>query len=311
MISYYFRDAKALHMRAITAARGGSWANIVDPDGDEKHLLMDKFGLDEGIIRDALDAYEAPRIDEDDSGVYFFVRYCSSDSKSLATAPMMIAITNKHFMTISKQQNNPIVESIISKDKGIVTTHKVESLLQTLEYVTLSYRDSLNKVGKQLLRLRGGLSKTDINNDDFVVFIDIEEDLNEYISALQAQELMLMSLATGKILRMFEEDRELVEDLQLSTKELLEIAKSRLKTITNIRDAYSTIMANNLNKTFKRLTSISIFITIPTIVSTLFGMNVALPFRLGYNGMAFWIISFIVIAASGLTIWLFKLRKWL
>ncbi len=110
-------------------------------------------------------------------------------------------------------------------------------------------------------------------------------------------------------MKLHEEDRDLIEDLQLSASELIELTKSRLKTIQNIREAYNTIATNNLNKVFKRLTSIAIFMSIPTIIGGLYGMNVKLP--LEDNPNAFWIIIAFTFAVTGLFVAFFRRKKWL
>ncbi len=113
----------------------------------------------------------------------------------------------------------------------------------------------------------------------------------------------------GKFLPLYEEDKDLIEDLSLSASELIELIQSRLITISNTREAYATIMANSLNRTFKRLTSISIFMTIPTITAGLYGMNLALPLQ--KNHYAFWIILAIVMSITSITIWYFQKKRWL
>ena len=104
-------------------------------------------------------------------------------------------------------------------------------------------------------------------------------------------------------------DEDLIEDLQLSASELIELTKSRLKTIQNIREAYNTIATNNLNSVFKRLTSIAIFMAIPTIVGGLYGMNVDLP--LATNPNAFWYILVFTFTVMLAFVLFFKRKKWL
>jgi magnesium transporter len=110
-------------------------------------------------------------------------------------------------------------------------------------------------------------------------------------------------------MRLYEEDKDLIEDIMLSTTELIELTKSRLRTLVNIRQAYDTIATNNLNKTFKRLTSIGIFLSIPMIFSGLWGMNVAVPFQ--DNTQAFLIILLLAATCIYFTVRFFRKRNWL
>ena len=106
---------------------------------------------------------------------------------------------------------------------------------------------------------------------------------------------------------LFEEDMELVEDLSLSNRQLIEIAKSNLKNIVNVREAYSTIMTNNLNKTMKTLTSITVILTIPTIVASFFGMNVDLPFD--NHPLAYVFILLLTFIVGGIVVYFLIKRK--
>ena len=91
--------------------------------------------------------------------------------------------------------------------------------------------------------------------------------------------MLFNSLLGGKYLKLYEQDKDIIEDIERSTGELIEQLRGRLRTLGNMRAAYDAIATTNLNATFKRLTSIAIFLTIPTIVGGLWGMNVPVPFE--------------------------------
>jgi len=157
------------------------------------------------------------------------------------------------------------------------------------------------------LQLRAQMRNSRINTREFVGIIELEEDLNEFLSALQPQALLFTSLLSGKYLRLYEEDRDMIEDIERSTAELITQVQGRLRTLVNMRQAYDAIATTNLNATFKRLTSIAIFLTIPTIVGGLWGMNVPVPmenFRYG-----FWEVLGIIAVLTTLVVWLFKRKK--
>lgn len=286
----------------------GSWIHVVEPDEAELQKLCEDFNLDQDLLTDAMDVYETPRVEQDGSNAYVFARYCFPQGVDIATEPILIIYTKEHIFTILRRKT-AILDRLTSGLEPVATTQKTKTFLQILGAINYSYDRNLYTVNKQLLSVRSKLSKYDIRNEYFIQFIDIEENLNEYISALQPQAVMYRNLLNGRFLPLYEDDKDLVEDLSLSTNELIELIKSRLKTISNIRDAYSTVMANTLNATFRRLTSISIFLTIPAITAALYGMNLNLP--LAHNPNAFWIILVIVMILTGWCIWLFRKLKWL
>jgi magnesium transporter len=158
------------------------------------------------------------------------------------------------------------------------------------------------------LRFRSQLRQSDVSSVEIIRFIELEEDLNEFLSALQPQGLVLNALESGKYMKLYEDDRDLVDDIMLNTSELIELSKSRLRSIVNIRQAYDVIATNNLNKTFRRLTSIAIFLAIPTVFGGLFGMNVALPFQ-EYK-YAFVVVVVMIAVSMILFIRYFRKRNW-
>jgi magnesium transporter len=148
-----------------------------------------------------------------------------------------------------------------------------------------------------------------VRSDEIIQFLEMEEDLNEFLSALQPQALVLAKLETGRYMKLYEDDKDLIEDIKLSTAELIELSKTRVKTAINIRQAYDAIATNNLNKIFKRLTSIAIFLAVPTIVSGIFGMNIDLPFQ--HAHYAFIYVLALIILLVLLMVRYFQRRNWL
>lgn len=308
MIEIYYSTNKSPHMQRQEKPKIGSWIHVVEPNEEELQKLSDDFGLNQDLLVDAMDIYETPRIEQEGGDAYVFARYCFPQGVDIATEPILIIYTKEHIFTILRRKT-AILERLVSGVEPVATTQKTKTFLQILGAINYSYDRNLYKVNKQLLSVRSKLSKYDIRNEYFIEFIDIEENLNEYISALQPQAVMYRNLLNGRFLPLYEDDKDLVEDLSLSTTELIDLIKSRLKTISNIRDAYSTVMANTLNSTFRRLTSISIFLTIPAITAALYGMNLNLP--LAHNPDAFWIIIIIVMVITTACIWIFRKLKWL
>ena len=207
------------------------------------------------------------------------------------------------------RREHQVLDQIIDNKVELLTTQKTKTFLRILEQINRSYRLQLNQVSKRVLQVRSKLKQNEISNFEFVSFIELEEDLNEFLTALQPQSAVLVSLRTGRYMKLYEDDQDLIEDLTLNTTELIELTKSRLRTLVNIRQAYDTIATNNLNKTFKHLTSIGIFLTVPMIIAGFWGTNVAVPFR-EYRH-AFSILIILTVALTLLTIIYFKKRRWL
>ena len=307
MTTYYKQLRRQGILEKTDAPHDDGLTVCIGPSTEELQSISDVFKTDMGMLHDATDLYETPRIDHYGKNIYLYTRYCRPENRETATEPITLVITPKQFILLLRQES-PFVKKIL-KDKQLVQANKTLAILKTLEMINYTYRDYLFSVSRQVLAIRGKLNKHDIDNKDFIAFIDIEEDLNEIIGSLQPHSQILRNLAAAKIVKLNEAEADLAEDLELSTTEMLLLADTRKVTIASTREAYSTIMANNLNKTFKKLTSISIFMTIPTITSGLYGMNLILP--LAKNKFAFWWILLVVMSITTSVIWLFKRMKWL
>lgn len=278
MQTIYFSSARNRALDRLEQPRAGAWVSLVAPTEAELEAFARQYGLDIDLLTDAIDVYEAPRVETDKGKVYIYTRYCYPEGAEVATEPLLIIYTADNLLTVSRL-HTPIYERLIEKGEDILTTQKTKTLMQILTEINQSYRLQLNRIYKQILRIRAELRQSDISNREFVRIIELEEDLNEFLAALLPQGGVLKTLTNGKFIRMYEDDRDIIEDLMLGTTELIEVTRSRLLTLTNIRQAYDAIATNNLNKTFKRLTSITIFLTIPTIIGGLWGMNVDVPFQ--------------------------------
>ncbi len=307
MQTIYHRTIRDDALSILDEPKKGSWIRIIDPDFKELKQIESKYGLVADLLEDGTDLYEAPRLERDKSTLYIYVRYCRPEGKHTSTHPLLIIITPDNVITVSKIEAEPL--DILARRGTLVTTQKVKTVLEMLEEINKGYRRHLNSVTKRILSTRNKLQKTIISNTDVLSFIDIEEDLNEFLAALQPYGIVLQALLSGKYMKMHERDEDLIEDLQLSASELIELTKSRLKTIQNIREAYTAIATNNLNQIFKRLTSIAIFMSIPTIVGGIYGMNVALPYD--HHPQAFWIVSGIILLLMIGFIAYFKRKRWL
>ncbi len=303
----YYRNIRGDTLEEISTPRRGAWLSVISPSKDELESLEKKYNLDADLLDDGIDLYESPRIEHEDGNLYIYVRFNRPEGEYTSTHPLLIVILPDMLLTVSRVEPEPIQRLL--KSNKIVTTQKLKLVLQILEEMNKGYRQYLNGVTRKVLSTRSRLQHTVISNSDILNFIDVEEDLNEFLAALQPYGIVLHALLNGKYMKLHEEDEDLIEDLQLSASELIELTKSRLKTIQNIREAYNTIATNNLNSVFKRLTSIAIFLAIPTIFGGFYGMNIALPF--GQHEYAFWIVSGMTVFVMTIFVAFFRRKKWL
>jgi magnesium transporter len=308
MITIFYSKARERALQTLDNPRTGSWIAVTNPDDAELDKLAEDFGLDRDNLADAIDPFEAPRVEIEDKRVYIYTRYCYPEGLDIATEPLLIISTDEHLITIQRTDTD-ILARLTNDIIDFVTTQKTKTILQIMHEINLSYERQLNRVSKRILQLRGRMRSGDLNKREFIGIIELEEDLNEFLSALQPQALLYSSLLGGKYLKLYEQDRDIIEDIERSTSELIEQLRGRLRTLGNMRAAYDAIATTNLNATFKRLTSIAIFLTIPTIIGGLWGMNVPVPLQ--HTQYAFWFVLALIGLLISMAIWFFDRKKWL
>jgi magnesium transporter len=308
MITIYFSQARNRALQTLPAPRAGAWVAVTAPTEAELEQLAADYHLERDNLTDAIDLYEAPRVEVEDSTVYIFTRYCYPQGTDIATEPLLIIYTPDNLITIMRQHTD-ILDRLTSDYLEFVTTQKTKTLLQILGEINRSYEQQVKRVGKDILQIRAKMRQSRLSTREFLSIIEVEEDLNEWLSALQPQGVLFTSLLSGKYLRLYEEDRDIIEDIERSTSELIELLRGRLRTLGNMREAYDAIATNNLNAIFKRLTSISIFITVPTVIVGLWGINDEVPFQHTANGFLY--VVGIMIFFTAITVWIFQRKRWL
>jgi len=290
----------------IKQPKAGCLLYAENPSDKELDILVKDHGLDRDMILDGLDPNEAPRIDEWQGRKYIYTRFVLPETEKQTTGSLLI-IYGLDTVYVISENNFSLLQSLL--DKNIInTTKRTQLILKLLNEINNGYKKRINLVAKRMWAVRSRLNKNQIDNEDFIDFIDMEEDLNDFLSALEPMNTQLDYLLTGKYIKLFEDDKDLIEDVVLGNKELISLASSQLQTIRNIREAYSTITANNLNKVFKLMTSITILMGIFTLITGIYSMNIALPAADDKN--AFWIILGITGSLIGLFAYLFKKNRW-
>lgn len=277
MIKYYYKNLRNPEVQELDDYKKGAWVYVEAPSEREVVELVAKFKLDEGAMMDALDENEMPRLEKDGETSYIFVRFAMmNDDRELVTMPLLFVFGKDLLMTVSLVRLPPLGLFLGGK-VDFATTQRAKLVLQILNMVSDHYDSYISTTSKQIKRIRAHLRKHEIGNQDFIDFVSIEDELNEFLSALIPTNATLRRLLLGRYMPLFEEDQDIVEDLLLNNEQSIEACNSNMKSISNIRDAYTSISSNNLNRTIKILTIATLMIAIPNAFFGMYGMNIELP----------------------------------
>jgi magnesium transporter len=146
------------------------------------------------------------------------------------------------------------------------------------------------------------------SNEDLLNLMRIQKSLVYFITSLRTNEMLMMKLERTNFLSLNEEEREFLSDLIVDTSQALEMANIYTNILTSTLDAFASVISNNLNNVMKRLTSITIIISLPTMVSGIYGMNVTIPG--GQSPHAFYIPIILSLSLSVIISWYFMKKKW-
>lgn len=275
MIRYFVRRSRGEEFQKVTTPPPRDvWihADLVTPD--DISLLGHKYGLDENILRDVLDTHELPRVEKKAGGMYVFVRTVQRGKHgSMVTSPVLMAVKDTVFATLSAVET---ASHDLAKPNVIAhSTDPVNLLLGTFASIISDYEALMQKTAQHIHETGQRLRSHEVTNDDFIRFVTVEDNLNEYKMNLTAM------LVVAERLR--EEygngSTEAIEDILLYIRQLLVAIDSHAQSVTSIRNAYGTIANNVLNQRMKTLTVLTVLIALPNVVYGMYGMNVGLPFQ--------------------------------
>jgi len=305
MINIYFKTIRDKKFKKVDQFRVGSWINVEDATVEDLEKIAELSDLEYFDLQDSLDNYELPRIERQDDKTLIFIRNPAEKSE-LYTQVLTIVLSKKYLITISPGKNE-IISSLLEQSTQLATTQQAKLLIKVLLKIAQRFTSKIKEARGNVLRRKKTLGA--IDSRDIAELSENEEILSQYISALVPMTSVIEALIARKSVHMYEEDEDLLQDLQVAIKQSADNCTVSIKSIRSLRDSYQVIFTNELNKTIKVLTTLTIFLTIPTIVASLFGMNVGLPFET--NPLGFVYILGIIAIGILLALIIFVYKKWL
>ena len=278
MLRYYSKAAHSSQLQQVASPQADHmWLYASEVTSDELAQLADRYQLDTGILRDVRDRHELPRTEYAHTSLYTFLRAPYQTSKgTLGTVPVLAILQGSNLLTLSSFKYLSPEEFL--EDTVIDARSMKHVLLQFANCVVLKYESYLHQTATYITNTEKRLEKHKVDNNDFIKFVDVEHDLNEYSTNLMATKSALARMRENKHDTFGDKDCEYIEDIILHIEQLLVSVESRMRQITSIRNAYTTISNNTLNQRMKTLTLLTLLVALPNVFYGMFGMNVRLPF---------------------------------
>ena len=307
MITHYFKTLKDSELKVLTEPRIGVWTHVVEPSEMELATLVSEYNLDAAILEDSQDFFEVPRMEQSGNISYFFTRYPYDErDEDSDTAPVLFVMGETAVITIAPREV-PQFRGFLTGEINCNTTQKTKLLIQLIGSIMKSYEAELMLLRKAVHRDRTKLRR--IGPLGIQRLVNHEHALNNMIAALMPTNMWLSQVTKGNYIQLYAEDMALMEVLLIGSGQLIDSARSVLKTIQNVRSASEAIMTSTLNTTIKTLTIVTILLTIPNVIFSLFGMNVSLPLQDWPYTLG--LVLVLVVILIGLALYLFKRNDWL
>ncbi|OYT43061.1 MAG: hypothetical protein B6U88_02015 [Candidatus Aenigmarchaeota archaeon ex4484_56] len=295
MITYYKRKIKDKKIKKLKGFETGCWIKVVNPTKEEIKFLVDRFKLDEQNLVSGLDENEVPRVEFDNNNIYIFVKTISDKGQQFLNT-CLILISDKFILTLSSEE-----PKFIKDYYKLITTQKFKVLIKFLLNISEGFEKETLKIVKIVNKVKN--TAKEMKEKDLIILLQQEDKLNYLIFSYQY--LILIYEKLLKTIEFFKEDREIMEDLVISSTQGLNMCKSSLKTISNIRNYQTIMLSNKINKTMAILTIFMAFLGISTTITGFYGMNVKLPFQNIPNIYAYIILSILI---SGFILFFYLLR---
>ena len=306
MITIYDKGEHDDEFIEIPEPREGCWIHVEDATTNDISQISKLIDLEYTDMYDSLDRYEIPRVEKVDETVLIFTRHPMEPEAGLYTTTFTIILTKDYFITICPQKSQ-IVENFISQKPKLSPSNKSKFIIYILLKITQEYTLQIKKIRTSVLKQEKKMSYVD--SRDITNLTHTEEILNQYLSSLVPMRSVLESITSGRYTLLYEKDQDLLEDLLNASIQSEDLCSINLRSIRSLRDSYQIIFTNQLNKTIKLLTALTIILSIPTMIASLYGMNVSLP---GESAKyAFSVIMILIVGLSILSLILFQRKKWL
>ncbi|BEU87628.1 magnesium transporter CorA family protein [Selenomonas sp. TAMA-11512] len=281
---YKSMESGPLEELSLKKIEKGAWINMIAPTPYELKVIGDITEVDPDFLRSALDDEERSHTDVEDNAVMVLTNVpVMRGLDTYDTLPLAIILTNDYLITVCLEET-PVLSEFNEKTYKIFRTFKrTRFLFQILYKSATFYLRYLRQISKHSDEIEANLRRS-MENTDILRLLELQKGLTYFSVALRSNGVVLdklMRIRTGTgmtpIIKVYEEDEDLLEDVIIENKQAREMAELYSKILARMADSFSSIISNNQNLVMKFLAAMTIILAIPTVISSFFGMNVPVP----------------------------------
>ena len=285
----------------------GSWIHIDNPTIDILKEVSKLTAINETFLLTSLDEEESARVDvdDDDTLIVLDTPYIENQEiEKYSTAPFIIAYNKNYFVTIEKH-NFQLLDEVFRRVKNIETDKHVRLTLNIVYRLSTLFISYLKRINIQTEKLETSLRNA-TRNKELLSLMDTNKTLIYFSTAISGNKGVLAKLIRSSTYKKYEEDADLMEDTQVEMDQANEMCSISCSVVNSMMEAFGSIINNNVNGIMKTLAVITVVLSIPTLVCSIYGMNFAyIPLYDNKYGFYIAIGSGLLLAIIGLFILIF------
>jgi magnesium transporter len=309
MLNIYQSDPNG-SIKEIHEFRPGCWVNLTNPTDEEIDQVVQALKIPADFLRDSLDEEEKSRIEKEDNCLLIIVDIPMTQNGSreerYITLPLGMIVTENCFVTVCLKENSILEHFTGNKAKNFYTYMKTRFVLQLLSLISTHYLSYLKKINRKTNEIEKELRQSTQNQELFSL-LNLEKSLVYFTTSLKTNNIVTEKLLKSQYLKMYEEDQHLLEDVIIENKQAIEMAEIYSSILSGLMDAFASVISNNLNHVMKILTSITIVLSFPTMIASIYGMNVPLPYQ--NHPHSFSVLMVLSLALSSITAIIFWKKR--
>ena len=284
MISYF--KSENGDIARIDEMQPGCWVDVLEPTMAERQWLQNELEIVPEFVRSAFDDEETAHVDfDDDTGQVLVIVDCPfvEDESEAVDANIVQYDTHplsfiflpeqEYFVTLSLRRNETVAVFAHGKHRDVYTDRRTRFLLQMLLRVAQRYLVCLRSINRQIRDYEKNM-RSSMQNSELMKMLGLDKSLDYFNTSLKGLESTATRIRNGRILDLYDDDRELLDDVLIEIRQATEMCTISTNILNGITDTFSSVINNNLNYTMRTLTVITLVLAIPTNVFSFWGMNV-------------------------------------
>lgn len=297
------------NLNAISEWQPNCWIQVTCPTEQDQQELQERFQIPDYFLSDIADTDERARYEYDDGWMLIILRipYVKEVRSRTPYTTVPLGIIHKRDVTITvcNFETNMMIDFVSYQQKrGEGFTDYVDMIFRLFLSSAVWYLKRLKQINALIEKSKKNLDK-EVNNESLIGLSRLQDSLTYFVTSIRGNENLLAKLRFK--LQVDELDADLIEDVNIEMSQARETTSIYSDILESTMDTYSSIINNNMNTVMRTLTSVSIIMMLPTLVSSLFGMNLI-------NGMedsplGFPLALLISVIVSGATWWILRHKR--